>query len=174
MSLQGRKARVLAWTFHIRTESSSMVPSDELDNETASTPVDTSVSINEPSLEDIYAAIKWLWNGHAPRCDSILYSAVFQNAFPMFKWVLCCVITVIIFCLQSTWTSATKIKGKERYRSWRGKMGGAGFDAVPISYKKKHEHTQCRRYKHHTEPPCQRGWEQNSRKWGGSIPSLAN
>jgi len=38
------------------------VPSNELDNEAASTPVDTSVSIDEPSVEEVYAAIKRLRN----------------------------------------------------------------------------------------------------------------
>jgi len=42
------------------------VPSNELDNEAASTPVDTSVSIDEPSVEEVYAAIKRLRNGCAP------------------------------------------------------------------------------------------------------------
>jgi len=40
--------------------------SNELDNEAVSTPVDISVSIDEPSVEEVYAAIKRLRNGHAP------------------------------------------------------------------------------------------------------------
>jgi len=35
---------------------------NELDNEAASTPVDTSVSTDEPSVEEVYVAIKRLRN----------------------------------------------------------------------------------------------------------------
>jgi len=45
--------------------------SNELDNEAASTPVDTSVSIDEPSVEEVYAAIKRSRNGRAPGPDDI-------------------------------------------------------------------------------------------------------
>ena len=47
------------------------VPSDELDNEAATTPVDTFVSIDESSVEEVYAAIKHLRNGPAPGPDDI-------------------------------------------------------------------------------------------------------
>jgi len=47
------------------------VPSNELDNEAASTPVNTSVPIDEPSVEEVYAAIKRLRNGRAPKPDCI-------------------------------------------------------------------------------------------------------
>jgi len=47
------------------------VPSNELDNEAASTPVDTSISIDEPSVEEVYAAIKHLRNGRAHGPDGI-------------------------------------------------------------------------------------------------------
>jgi len=47
------------------------VPSNELDNEAASTPVDTSVPIDEPSVEKVYAAIKRSRNGRAPGPDGI-------------------------------------------------------------------------------------------------------
>jgi len=45
--------------------------SNELDNEAASTPVDISVSIDEPSVEEVYAAVKRLRNGRAPGPDVI-------------------------------------------------------------------------------------------------------
>ena len=48
------------------------LPSNEPDNEAASTPADTSVSIDEPSVEEVYAAIKRLRNGRAPGPDGIL------------------------------------------------------------------------------------------------------
>jgi len=54
----------------------SGVPSNELDNEAASTPVDTSVSIDERSVEEVYAAIKRLRNGCAPRPDELLKCAI--------------------------------------------------------------------------------------------------
>jgi len=47
------------------------VPSNDLDNEATSTPVDTSVSIDEPSVEEVYAVIKRLRNGRAPGPDGI-------------------------------------------------------------------------------------------------------
>jgi len=47
------------------------VPSNELDNEAASTPVNISVPIDEPSVEEVYAAIKRLRNGRAPGPDGI-------------------------------------------------------------------------------------------------------
>jgi len=47
------------------------VLSNELDNEASSTPVDTSVSIDEPSVEEVYAAIERLRNGCAPGPDGI-------------------------------------------------------------------------------------------------------
>jgi len=49
----------------------SGVPSNELDNEAASTPVDTSVSVNEPSVQEVYVAIKRLRNERAPGPDGI-------------------------------------------------------------------------------------------------------
>ena len=52
------------------------MPSNELDNEAASTPVDTSVSIDERSVEEVYAAIKRLRNGCAPRPDELLKCAI--------------------------------------------------------------------------------------------------
>jgi len=47
------------------------VPSNELGNEAASTPVDTSIPIDEPSVEEVYAAIKRMRNGRAPGADGI-------------------------------------------------------------------------------------------------------
>ena len=47
------------------------MPSNERDNEAASTPVDASVSIDEPSVEEVYATIKRLRNGRAPGPSSI-------------------------------------------------------------------------------------------------------
>jgi len=54
------------------------VSSNELDNEAASTPVDTSVPIDEPSVEEVYAAIKRLRNGRAP--DLMVFHQSSSNA----------------------------------------------------------------------------------------------
>jgi len=60
------------WRFISALNHHPGVLSNELDNEAASTPVDTSVPIDELSVEEVCAAIKRLRNGRAPGPDGIL------------------------------------------------------------------------------------------------------
>jgi len=102
------------------------VPSNELDNEAASTPVDTSVSIDEPSVEEVYAAIKRLRNGHAPGPDGIPPE------------LLKCAIRPVAHALHSIFLSV-----------WRtGKMPTDWKDRITVTlYKGKGPKSECSNYR---------------------------
>jgi len=58
-------------------------PEDPLFATAASTPVDTSVSIDGPSVDKVSAAIKRLMNGHAPGLDGIPSELVKCTIYPV-------------------------------------------------------------------------------------------
>jgi len=115
------------WRQHfISALNHSGVPSNELDNEAALTPVDTFVCIDEPSVEEVYAAIKRLRNGRAPRPDGIP------------RELLKCAIHPVDHALHSIFLSV-----------WRtGKMPTDWKDGIIVTlYKGKGPKSECSNYR---------------------------